>query len=90
MKFKARKVVQGFYQVYKWDFLDTFSTVVDFDTLRIMIKMIIEHGWPGRTMNFTQTYLNTPLNDTIFVKNPDGSTRRLKMALYRLKQAVVD
>ncbi len=53
LKFKARKVVQGFLQEYGRDFLETFSPVVGFDTLRIMIKMMVEYGWQGWTMDFT-------------------------------------
>ncbi len=57
-----------------------------FDTLRIMIKMMVEHGWQGRTMDFTQAYLNAPLKEVIFIRNPDGTTGRLRKALYGLKQ----
>ncbi len=87
IKFKARRVVQGFNQVYGRDFIETFSPVIGFDTLRIIIKMMVEHGWKYRTMDFTQAYLNAPLKEMIYVKNPDGSTSRLNKALYGLKQA---
>ncbi len=87
VKLKARKVVQGFHQVYGRDFLETFSPVIGFDTLRIVMKMMVENGWQCRTMDFTQAYLNAPLNETIYIKNPDGSTSRLNKALYGLKQA---
>ncbi len=44
MKCKARKVVQGFHQVHVGDFFETFFPVVGFDTLRTVIKMMVEHG----------------------------------------------
>ncbi len=87
LKFKARRVVQGFHQKYGRDFIETFSPVIGFDTLRIICKIMIERNWKCRTMDFTQAYLNAPLKETIYVTNPDGSTSRLNKALYGLKQA---
>ncbi|MCP3666280.1 MAG: hypothetical protein GY696_27900, partial [Gammaproteobacteria bacterium] len=90
IKFKARRVVQGFHQKYGRDFIETFSPVVGFDTLRVIYKMMIEHKWQYNTMDFTQAYLNAPLKETIYITNPDGSTSRLNKALYGLKQAGVE
>ncbi len=64
MKLKARKVVQGFHQVYGRDFLETFSPVVGFDTLRIVMKMMVENGWQCRTMNLRQMYVTLAARDT--------------------------
>ncbi len=85
--YKARRVVQGFHQVYGRDFLETFVPVVGFNTLRVLLKLTANHGWSMRTMDFTQAYLNAPLKETIYVKNLDGNTGRLNKALYGLKQA---
>ncbi len=87
IKFKARMVVQGFHQQYGRDFLETFSPVVGFDVLRTVIKMMVERRWNYSTMDFKQAYLNAPLNETIYVRTPDGSVSRLNKALYGLKQA---
>ncbi len=86
-RYKARRVVQGFHQVYGRDFFETFAPVVGLDTLRTLLKLTVNHGWDMRTMDFTQAYLNAPLKETIYVKNLDGSTGRLNKALYGLKQA---
>ncbi len=86
-KFKARRVVQGFNQVYGRDFLETFAPVMGFDTLRIILKLSVENSWPKRTLDCTQAYLNSPLKEAIWVQNPDGTSSRLKKALYGLKQA---
>ncbi len=90
IKFKARRVVQGSNQVYGRDFFDTFSPVIGVDTLRVIIKVTMEHRWTYRTMDFAQAYLNAPLKETIYVENLDGSTSRLNKALYGLKQAGVE
>ncbi len=86
-RYKARRVVQGFHQVHGRDFLETFAPVVGFDTIRTLLKLVVNHGWDVRTMDFTQAYLNAPLKETIYVKNLDGSTGQLNKALYGLKQA---
>ncbi len=86
-KYKARRVVQGFHQVLGRDFFEMFSSVVGFDTIRLVLKLTVEKGWAMRTIDFTQAYLNAPLRETIYVKNKDGSTERLNKALYGLKQA---
>ncbi len=86
-KYKARRVVQGFHQVLGKDFFETFSPVVGFDTIRLVIKLAVEKKWDMRTIDFTQAYLNAPLRETIYVKNKDGSIERLNKALYGLKQA---
>ncbi len=87
MRYKARRVVQGFHQVYGRDFLETFAPVVGLEIRRTLLKLVVNHGWGVRTMDFTQAYLNAPLRETIYVKNLDGSTGRLNKALYGLKQA---
>ncbi len=86
-RYKAGRVVQGFHQVYGRDFLETFAHVVGFDTIRVLLKLAVNHGWGLRSMDFTQAYLNAPLKEIIYVKNLDGSTGKLNKALYGLKQA---
>ncbi len=85
--FKARRIVQGFHQVYGRDFLENFSPVVGFDTMRVVLKLAVNHVWELGSLDFTQAYLNAPLQETIYVKNLDGSTGGLNKALYGLKQA---
>ncbi len=85
-KFKARRVVQGFSQVYGRDFMETFAPVIGFDTLRILINLWVENGWLMWALDFTQAYLNAPLKEAIWIRNPDGTSSRLNRALYGLKQ----
>ncbi len=87
IRYKARRVVQGFHQTYGKDFFETFSPVVGFDTLRLVLGLAAWHGWPISTMDFKQAYLNSGLEEEVYVKNPDGITEKLNKALYGLKQA---
>ncbi|MCP4145680.1 MAG: hypothetical protein GY752_10420, partial [bacterium] len=79
--------VQGFHQTYGKDFFETFAPVVGFDTLRLILGPAAWHSWPIRTMDFKQAYLNSNLEEDIYVKNPYGTTEKLEKALYGLKQA---
>ncbi len=71
--YKARKVVQGFNQVFGRDYRETFSPVIGYDTLRIILKVVVQLGWEMKTMDFTQAYLNAPLKEEIYVLNTDGT-----------------
>ncbi len=87
IRFKARRVVQGFHQTYGKDFFETFAPVIGFDTLRLILGLSIWNKWPIMTMDFKQAYLNANLKEEIYVKNPDGTTGKLNKALHGLKQA---
>ncbi len=86
-RYKARRVVQGFHQTYGKDFFETFAPVVGFDTLRLVLGLAAWNSWSVRTIDFKQAYLNSDLKEEIYIKNPDGTTEKLKKALYGLKQA---
>ncbi len=66
-RYKARRVMQGFHQVYGRGFLDTFAPVVGFDTLRTLLKLMVNRGWNMKTMDFTQAYLAAPLKRDPFM-----------------------
>ncbi len=58
-----------------------------FDTLRVILKLMVEREWSMRSLDFTQAYLKAPLKEAIYVRNDYGTTSRLNKALYGLKQA---
>ncbi len=61
--------------------------MVGLDTMKVVLKLAVNHGWGLRSLQFTPAYLNAPLQEAIYVKNLDSSTGRLNKALYGLKQA---
>jgi hypothetical protein len=44
-RYKARLVAKGFKQRYGIDYDDTFSPVVKFAIIRLVLSLAVSHGW---------------------------------------------
>ncbi len=92
MKYKARLVAQGFSQVPGLDFFETFAPVVRLDSLRILLAIIAERKMVARQYDVVGAYLNAPVEEEIYMRQPpgfddeSGRVLRLRKALYGLKQ----
>ena len=92
-KYKARLVAQGFSQGFIYDYSDTFSPVVRFDSFRLLVSIAAFHNHPIGQMDIKGAYLNGNLEEEIYMRQPkgcdDGTGRvcRLKHTLYGLKQS---
>lgn len=92
-KFKARLVAQGYNQGYIYDYSDTFSPVVRFDSFRILLAIAAYHSLALGQMDVKGAYLNGKLSEEIYMRQPkgceDGTGRvcRLMHTLYGLKQS---
>ncbi|KAH3957096.1 hypothetical protein HBH51_231200 [Parastagonospora nodorum] len=93
VKRKARLVAQGFSQRPGVDFDDTYSPVVRYDSLRLIIAVALWRQWIMHQVDFDAAYLNGRLQHAIYAKVPpgvpsDGATViRIVRALYGLKQS---
>ncbi|KAE9333010.1 hypothetical protein PR003_g14232 [Phytophthora rubi] len=95
LRFKARLVVLGCFEIWGIDFDETFAPVVRFETLRLVFL------WAGRTksvvkqFDFVTAFLNAPTERVIFMEQPQGFVKRgfedyvclLKKSIYGLRQA---
>jgi len=89
-KYKARLVAQGFLQIPRVDFDETFAPVTRHQTL---LALANRHRWHVHQMDVKSAFLNGDLENEIYMRIPpgvdseDGTVWLLHKALYGLKQA---
>ncbi|KAK2402146.1 putative mitochondrial protein [Trifolium repens] len=95
IKYKARLVVKGFLQRQGLDYDEVFSPVARHETIRLVIALACSRRWPLFHLNVKSAFLNGPLEEDVYVKQPPGfelkgkedKVLKLHKALYGLKQA---
>jgi hypothetical protein len=91
--FKARFVAKGFKQIAELHFAETFAPTATFVSLWLLLKTAAANHWPVHSFDFVAAYLNSPINEEVWVKPPDGvslpdgNAYWLKKALYGTCQA---
>jgi hypothetical protein len=94
---KARLVAQGFSQVEGIDFGETYAPVARLESIRILFAYATHHNFKLQQMNIKSAFLNGPLKEEVYVKQPPGfedlnfpnHVYKLHKALYGLKQTHV-
>src|SRR6266481_493508 len=92
-KAEAHLVTQGFTQRPRMDYYDITSSVVKFDSIQTILAMANHLDWEIEMMDVKGAYLNSILNEEIYMAQPDhfnnglGCVLKLVWAIYRLKQA---
>lgn len=94
-KYKARYVAMGNHQVHVQDYFDTFAPTGKPTSLRLLVAIAALHGWEVHQMDAVTAFLNSDLNETIYVEQPEGFKAQgeedkvcmLLKSLYGLKQA---
>ncbi|MCI54169.1 reverse transcriptase, partial [Trifolium medium] len=93
--YKARLVAKGFLQKHGLDFNEVFAHVARLETIRLVVVIASYKGWPMHQLDVKSAFLNGPLEEEVYVKQPPGfeikgqeeKVYKLKKALYGLKQA---
>ena len=86
-------VARGFTQEYGFDYEETFSPVVRFSSIRIMLAVAAQRKMRLKQFDVKTAFLNGDLKEEIFMKQPigfsDGTDRvcKLQRSLYGLKQS---
>jgi hypothetical protein len=93
-RFKARWVARGFTQQYGVDYEETYSPVLKYKTLRLLLAITAINDLELELMDVQTAYLNAPLNERVMMVQPEGYEEGgkqlvclLHKALYGLKQA---
>uniref|UniRef100_A0AAV1TQC8 Integrase catalytic domain-containing protein n=1 Tax=Peronospora matthiolae TaxID=2874970 RepID=A0AAV1TQC8_9STRA len=93
-KYKARLVAKGFRQKYGIDYTETFSPVVKYVTLRMIIAITKHFGWPLDQLDVVTAFLYGVMKEKVFCAVPEGvkmegdfDCLELIKAIYGLKQA---
>lgn len=94
-RFKGRLVAKGFSQKYGIDYDETYSPVVRFTSIRVLLAWAACKQMKAHQMDVTTAFLNGDLKEEIYMTQPDGYIQpgkehlvcRLRKSLYGLKQA---
>jgi hypothetical protein len=94
-KYKARLVAKGFTQQPGVDFVDTYSPVAKFGSVRIIMVVAARLDLELHQLDVKIAFLNGDLKEEIYMDQPDGfqikgqegKVCRLKKSLYGLKQS---
>ncbi|KAG2956681.1 Retrovirus-related Pol polyprotein from transposon TNT 1-94 [Phytophthora cactorum] len=93
-KYKARLVAKGFKQKYGIDYTETFSPVVKYVTLRMVIAIAKYFGWPLDQLDVVTAFLYVIMKEQVFCIVPEGveldgnfDCLELVKAIYGLKHA---
>jgi hypothetical protein len=94
-RFKARLVAKGYSQKYGVDYNETFSPVVSYPALRLLIALSVELDLNITHLDVTAAFLNGDLKESIYIEQPEGfiikgaesKVYALHKAIYGLKQA---
>uniref|UniRef100_A0A2N9HJS7 Reverse transcriptase Ty1/copia-type domain-containing protein n=1 Tax=Fagus sylvatica TaxID=28930 RepID=A0A2N9HJS7_FAGSY len=94
-KYKVRLVAKGFTQQPGVDFVDTYSLVAKFASVRIIMIVAVRLDLELHQLDVKTAFLNGDLKEEIYMDQPDGfqikgqegKVCRLKKSLYGLKQS---
>ena len=71
-KFRARLCAKGFTQKAGEDFdlLRTYAPVAGISVVRTLLGACVEKGWQAHQYDISSAYLNSPLKEEVYMKQP--------------------
>ncbi|KAK8694592.1 hypothetical protein V6N13_072140 [Hibiscus sabdariffa] len=93
--YKGRLVAKGFRQIHGVDYDETFSPVVMFKSIRILLAVAAFHEYEIWQMDVKTAFLNGKLEEDVYMTQPEGFVTpenvgkvcKLQRSIYGLKQA---
>ena len=71
-KHKARLNVHGGKQTFGLNYFETYSPVVTWFAIRLMITFAINYGWKMRQIDFVMAYTQAPIEQDLYMDLPQG------------------
>lgn len=95
-RYKARLVAKGYTQTYGIDYKETFALVAKLNSVRVLISIATNKGWPLYQFDVKNVFLHGDLAEEVYMWLPPGflpssskgKVCRHKKALYGLKQSL--
>jgi hypothetical protein len=81
MRYWARLVARGFAQRVGYDSLETFSPIVQIDTLHVILALIPKLKLMVQQMDVKGAYLNGILQETVYMLQPEGHEDGMDMEM---------
>jgi hypothetical protein len=63
-------VANGFKQKYGLDYTNTFSLVVKATTARLLISLVVTHGWSLCQLDVQNAFLYDVLEEKVYMRQP--------------------
>ena len=94
-RYKARLVARGFNQKYGFDYDETFSPVIRFESIRSVMALGVQYKLHLHQMDVSTAFLNGELSEEVYMRQPEGFVKkgeehlvcRLNRSIYGLKQS---
>ena len=86
---KVRLVAQGYTQIKRLDFGDTYAPVARLESICILLAYATHHDFKLYQMDVKSAFLNGPITELVYVEQPPGfEDPKLSNHVYKLHKAL--
>lgn len=69
-KYKARFCCRGDRQIEGVDFFETYSPVVQWSSIRLLLTMTLTNDWVTRQVDYTNAFAQAELHEEVYIEIP--------------------